>query len=157
MTTPAECPHQNLTFDAVAEVGTCHDCGMTWQLDDLEKTRAELNAARAELAEVRRRTAQRCAEIAVEARERWRERGDAGAEVAAGCIAQDIRREFALAEQPPQPQADRVCRCELFDLRWNAATGKCETCGLHFREKLLPQPVSPPAQDAGERHGKVKS
>jgi hypothetical protein len=71
----------------------------------------------ANIAEIRRQAAQSCADTAVTARERWHARNDASAEVAAGCIAQDIRTEFALAEQPP---------------------------------------ISPPAQDAGERHGKGK-
>jgi hypothetical protein len=111
----------------------------TWQVH-AERFRDDARQARAELAEVRRRTALRCAEIALrraaylEGRQKSLENEGmpemahdawAGA-VGANLVADDISGEFALAEQPPQPQAQQ------------------QACG------------SPPAQDAGERHGKGK-
>lgn len=90
--------------------------------DVVNTLREQLTSARAELAEVRQQTAQRCAEIADKYRLQCLENAkllhaqgahrvadacDMKVEaLAASFIAQEISREFALAEQPAQPQAD---------------------------------------------------
>jgi hypothetical protein len=190
MTTPAR-QYERRDIEALGEDYMRHLSAMTAErLHEKSDIAAELAfrdvelRTRAELAEVRRRTAQRCAEIADTHKLMWERQSKRDAAQASGnprdrrvaanaakLIAKMIRAEFALAEQPPQPQAQQQARtgeCLHLNSRVCSDSGiaTCDECGATCKvsrtsyggiQRDTPwtndaQPVSPPAQDAGDAH-----
>lgn len=60
-----------------------------------------------------------------------------------GMYWEDVARNDVRNNYPEQLRSmdhdlatfDRVCDCDLRDRQWNLNTGRCNTCGLVFRER----------------------